>query len=114
MLFIQELQYCQLEEHIMSQVAVLGFGAMGSRMVENLLKANHQVVVSNRTQEKVKRLQEQGAIYAATPREAAEQADIVISMVTDSDASRAIWLNRETGAILGLRKDAIAIRCNSY
>ncbi|OKH34216.1 3-hydroxyisobutyrate dehydrogenase [Calothrix sp. HK-06] len=97
----------------MSQVAVLGIGAMGSRMVENLLNANHQVVVYNRTEDKVKPLQKLGAVYAATPREAAEQADIIISMVTDSNASRAIWLNQETGAILGLRKDAIAIESST-
>lgn len=114
MLLLQELQCCQLEElFIMSQVAMLGVGAMGSRMVENLLNANHQVVVYNRTENKVKPLQKLGAVYAATPREAAEQADIIISMVTDSDASRAIWLDEETGAILGLRKHAIAIESST-
>jgi 3-hydroxyisobutyrate dehydrogenase-like beta-hydroxyacid dehydrogenase len=103
----------ELEELFMSRIAVLGVGAMGSRMVVNLLNGNHQVVVYNRTEEKVKPLQKLGAIYAVTPREAAQQADIVISMVTDTDASCEIWLNQETGAILGLRKDAIAIESST-
>ncbi|NER49707.1 MAG: NAD(P)-dependent oxidoreductase [Symploca sp. SIO1A3] len=97
----------------MSRIAVLGMGAMGSRIAQNLLKTNHQVIVYNRTADKAKSLVEQGAIYAAKPREAAEQADIVISMVTDDLASRAVWLDPETGAILGLSKNAIAIESST-
>ncbi|MBD2308080.1 NAD(P)-dependent oxidoreductase [Chroococcidiopsis sp. FACHB-1243] len=97
----------------MSRIAVLGIGAMGSRVAQNLLKANHQVVVYNRTAEKAMPLVNQGAIYAATPREAAEQADIVISMVADNDVSRAVWCDSATGAVLGLRKDAIAIESST-
>ena len=97
----------------MSRIAVLGMGAMGSRIAQKLLKTNYQVIVYNRTADKAKLLVEQGAIYAAKPREAAEQADIVISMVTDDLASRAVWLDPETGAILGLSKNAIAIESST-
>ncbi len=97
----------------MSRVAVLGIGAMGSRIAQNLLNCNHQVVVYNRTADKVKPLLDKGAVYAPTPREAAEQADIVISMVTDNDVSRAVWLDVETGAVRGLGKDAIAIESST-
>jgi len=97
----------------MSKIAVLGIGAMGSRMAQNLLKANYPVVVYNRTVDKVKPLLEQGAIYAETPREATEQANITISMVTDDEASRSLWLTPETGAIAGLRQDAIAIESST-
>ncbi|NEQ70354.1 MAG: NAD(P)-dependent oxidoreductase [Symploca sp. SIO2D2] len=97
----------------MSRIAVLGMGAMGSRIAQKLLKTNHQVIVYNRTADKAKLLVEQGAIYAAKPREAAEQAEIVISMVTDDLASRAVWLDPETGAILGLSKNAIAIESST-
>ncbi|MBE9166858.1 serine hydrolase [Pleurocapsales cyanobacterium LEGE 06147] len=91
---------------VMKRIAVLGSGAMGSRIVQNLLNAKYQVVVYNRTADKVKPLLNQGAVYAATPREAAEQADIAIGMVTDNDVSRSVWLDPETGAALGLGKDA--------
>jgi 3-hydroxyisobutyrate dehydrogenase len=97
----------------MSRIAVLGTGAMGFRVAQNLIHANHQVVVYNRTADKVMALVNQGAIYAATPKEAAEQAEIVISMVTDSNASRKIWLDQETGAVMGLREDAIAIESST-
>ncbi|MBE9003998.1 NAD(P)-dependent oxidoreductase [Fortiea sp. LEGE XX443] len=97
----------------MSRVAVLGIGAIGSRVAQNLLDANHEVVVYNRTPEKAIPLVNKGAIYAATPREASENADIVISMVTDNDASRVIWLDEETGAVMGLGKNAIAIESST-
>lgn len=97
----------------MNRIAVLGSGAMGSRIVQNLLNAQHQVVVYNRTADKVKPLLDRGATYAATPREAAAQADIVLSMVTDDDVSRAVWLAPETGAVMGLNRNAIAIESST-
>ncbi len=97
----------------MKRIAVLGSGAMGSRMVQNLLNAQYPVVVYNRTESKVSSLLEKGAVYAATPRDAAEQADIVIGMVTDNDVSRKIWLDPETGAALGLSKNQIAIESST-
>ena len=97
----------------MSRVAVLGAGAMGFRMAQNLLSANHSVVVYSRTPDKVMPLVDQGAVYAATPRDATEQADVVISMVTDDEASRTIWLTLETGAIAGLSATKIAIESST-
>lgn len=97
----------------MSRIAVLGTGAMGSRIVQNLLQANHQVAVYNRSIDKVKPLLERGAVYAATPREAVQQADFVISMVTNDEVSRIVWLSSETGAVLGLGNDAIAIESST-
>lgn len=97
----------------MNRIAVLGTGSMGSRVVQNLLNANHQVIAYNRTMDRVMPLLNQGAVYAATPREAAEQADLVISMVTDDDVSRKVWLDPETGAAIGLRKNTIAIESST-
>jgi 3-hydroxyisobutyrate dehydrogenase len=97
----------------MSRIAVLGIGAMGSRIAQNLLKANYQVIVYSRSSDKARFLVEQGAVYSATPREAAEQAEIVISMVADNEASRSIWLDPETGAAMGLSQNAIAIESST-
>jgi len=96
-----------------NQIAVLGSGAMGFRIAQNLLNANYQVVVYNRTVIKAKPLVEQGAIFATTPREAAQQADVVISMVTDNAASRTVWLNSKTGAAAGLSEGSIAIESST-
>jgi 3-hydroxyisobutyrate dehydrogenase len=97
----------------MSRIAVLGTGAMGSRIIQNLLKAQHQVVVYNRTKDKVTPLLDQGATYAPTPRSAAAQAEIVISMVTDDQVSRSVWLDEETGAVNGLAQGAVAIESST-
>lgn len=97
----------------MTRVAILGVGAMGSRLAQNLLKTNHTVVVFSRTATKAAHLVEQGAIYAATPRTAAAEAEVVISMVTDDLASHAVWLTPETGAIASLQPGAIAIESST-
>jgi 3-hydroxyisobutyrate dehydrogenase len=97
----------------MSRVALLGAGAMGSRVAQHLINANHQVVMYNRTADRVTALLDLGAVYAATPREAAEQAEIVISMVTDDEASRTVWLAAETGAAMGLGHGVIAIESST-
>jgi 3-hydroxyisobutyrate dehydrogenase len=104
------------ETHLMDKqttVAILGLGAMGSRMAHNLINAGASVAVYNRSAEKAKPLVDQGAIWAATPREAADQAQFVISMVRDDDASRQVWLAADTGAIRGLKPTAIAIESST-
>jgi 3-hydroxyisobutyrate dehydrogenase len=95
------------------KIAILGCGAMGSRMAQNLLNADYPVVVYNRTAAKVQSLIDRGAVFAATPKAAVAQAEIVISMVADDDVSRRIWLDPETGALAGLRKDQIAIESST-
>lgn len=97
----------------MSQITVLGLGAMGSRMAANLLAAGHHVTVWNRTPAAAETLVSQGAVQALTPREAAKGADFVISMLRDDVASRQVWLDAETGAILGMAAGAVAIESST-
>ena len=97
----------------MSKVAVLGLGAMGSRMARNLLKADHDVTVYNRSPERAEMLESEGAGRTETPREAAERSEIVVSMVADDDASQGVWLNEETGAAHGLGEGALAIESST-
>jgi 3-hydroxyisobutyrate dehydrogenase/2-hydroxy-3-oxopropionate reductase len=67
--------------------AVIGLGAMGSRMAERLL-AGYDVVVWNRTEAKARPLVEAGARAATSPAAAAAQADVVITMVSDPTGLR--------------------------
>jgi 3-hydroxyisobutyrate dehydrogenase len=94
-------------------VAVIGLGAMGSRLAHNLLNAGCPVVVYNRTIEKAHPLVDRGATFVTSPRTAAEQSDVVISMVMDDEISRQVWLAAETGASLGLTPDKIAIEMST-
>ena len=72
----------------MTTVAVIGLGAMGSRMARRLLDHGHEVVVWNRTPARTSDLTEAGAIAVASPAEAARQAEAVITMVADPQALR--------------------------
>lgn len=97
----------------MTRISVLGLGAMGSRMAENLLKAGHSVTVWNRTPSAAAALSAAGAKHAMTPREAATDAQFVIAMVRDDEASRELWLAADTGALAGMSEGSIAIESST-
>ena len=102
----------------MSRVAVVGLGRMGRGMAGRLLAAGHEVVVTNRTPGTAPGLLTDGARWADTPRQAAESADAVLVMVSDDDASRAVWLGADgvlTGAVStgAVVPGALAIECST-
>jgi 3-hydroxyisobutyrate dehydrogenase-like beta-hydroxyacid dehydrogenase len=73
-----------------ARVAVIGLGGMGSRVARRLLDAGNELVVWNRTPEKVTPLSEVGAVAAESPAGAAQQADVAITMVSDPPALEAV------------------------
>ena len=77
------------------KVAVVGLGAMGSRIATRLLTAGHDLVVWNRSPEKLDPLLAQGAVVAVTPAEAATRADVLITMVAGPEALRAVSDGRD-------------------
>jgi 3-hydroxyisobutyrate dehydrogenase len=89
-------------------VGFLGLGVMGAGMAGRLIDTGLSVVVWNRSPERAEPFVTRGARLAATPREAADGADVVMAMVADDAASRAVWLG-DNGAVAGLRRGAIAI-----
>jgi 3-hydroxyisobutyrate dehydrogenase-like beta-hydroxyacid dehydrogenase len=74
----------------MTAIGFVGLGAMGGRIVGRLLVAGHQVYGTNRTAAKAAPLVERGLAWRDTPREVAEAAAVVFSMVTDDAALEAI------------------------
>jgi len=100
-------------ERMMTKVAVLGLGAMGARMANRLVQAGHEVTVYNRSATRVQPLVAAGARSAKTMRAAAEQADIVISVLTDDAAAKAVWLEETSGALHGMRAKTMAIECST-
>lgn len=96
----------------MARVGWIGLGAMGERMVRHLL-ADHDVVVHNRTRARAAALLANGAEWAASPRAAAEGAEVVISMVTDDGASEAVWLHPESGALQAVSPGALVMECST-
>src|SRR3954467_3233048 len=66
------------------QVGFIGLGIMGSLQAANLAKAGYELTVYNRTREKADAwTAAHGGTVAGSPKEGAERADIVITMVVD-------------------------------
>jgi 3-hydroxyisobutyrate dehydrogenase-like beta-hydroxyacid dehydrogenase len=85
---------------------------MGSRLVKRLLNSGHRVTGYNRTVEKAQALRYMGLHVAATPREAAEAASIVFTMVSDNAALVAVTLGPK-GVIAGLSPGAILVEMST-
>jgi 3-hydroxyisobutyrate dehydrogenase-like beta-hydroxyacid dehydrogenase len=85
----------------MPTLGFVGLGVMGGGMARRLLAAGHTVHGYNRTPEKARPLEELGLRVEDSPRAVAEPADVVLSMVTNAAALRAI-AEGEDGILAGL------------
>jgi 2-hydroxy-3-oxopropionate reductase len=84
------------------QIGFIGLGIMGRPMAHNLLTAGYALVVHNRSRGPVDELVAAGASAAATPREVAQQCDLVITMLPDGPDVRAVATG-ESGLLAGAR-----------
>jgi 3-hydroxyisobutyrate dehydrogenase len=100
-----------------TSVAFLGLGVMGYPMAGHLAKAGHRVTVYNRSSAKASSWNAEFAAtpsslgahgQAATPREAAQQADIVFCCVGNDDDLRSVVLGPD-GAFAGMKPGAIFV-----
>ena len=62
-------------------IGFVGTGVMGKSMALHFLKDGYRVIAYNRTKEKASELLEKGATWVSTPKEVAEQANVIITMV---------------------------------
>ena len=74
----------------MANLGFVGLGVMGSEMVKRLLSKGHSVTGYNRTRSKAEGLLQAGMKWGNSPREVVTSADMVLSMVTNSTALRAV------------------------
>ena len=88
------------------RVGFVGLGAMGAGIVKRLLAAGHTVTGWNRTKEKAEPLITMGMRWADSPRQVADQSEVVFTIVTDAAAVRTVALGPD-GVISGLAKDGI-------
>jgi len=70
----------------MSNVAFCGLGQMGAPMAARLLEAGHDLTVWNRNPDRASPIVARGARRAATPAEAAAEAEIAVTMLADPSA----------------------------
>jgi 3-hydroxyisobutyrate dehydrogenase len=89
-------------------VAFVGLGIMGLPMAQNLVKAGFKLRAFNRTPGKARVLVDAGAVECPSPRAAAEGADIVITMVTDTPDVEAVLFGKD-GVVEGARPGTLVI-----
>ena len=90
------------------RVGFVGLGLMGAPMSRNLLKAGHTVKAWNRTKSKVDEFVADGGEAASSPKNAATDVDVVITMVTDSPDVLEVALG-ENGVIHGLSNGSVYV-----
>ena len=96
----------------MTRVAFIGLGRMGHGMAGRYLDAGFTVAVWNRSKAKAEDLIARGAHWATSPEDAAIDADAVVTMVADDEASRRVWLG-EDGAAANMKAGTLAIECST-
>jgi 3-hydroxyisobutyrate dehydrogenase-like beta-hydroxyacid dehydrogenase len=92
----------------MTTIGFIGLGTMGGSIAGHLLEQGHTVHGYNRTPARAAALVERGLILHTSPRAVAAAADVVFSMVTDTDALRAITTGPD-GILAGLRRGQVYI-----
>lgn len=75
-------------------IGFIGAGVMGKSMAGHLLSAGYPLIVYSRTQEKALDLLAKGAVWVESPREMAEQANVIITMVGYPSDVEEIYLGK--------------------
>jgi len=90
----------------LERVGFAGLGAMGGGIARRLLDAGYDVVGWNRTRERAEPLVAAGMGWADTPRELAESADVLFTMLTNTAAIEATAAGAD-GVLAGLREGVV-------
>ena len=90
------------------KVGFIGLGIMGGPMAKNLLQEGHELVLYNRTREKAEELAGDGAEVAGSPKEVAQQSDIIVTMLPDSPQVEEV-LAGEDGVFEGVNEGALIV-----
>jgi 3-hydroxyisobutyrate dehydrogenase-like beta-hydroxyacid dehydrogenase len=96
----------------MAHVAFIGLGHMGHGMAGRYLDSGFDVALWNRSKAKAEDLIGRGARWAASPADAADGADAIVTMVADDEASHAVWLGKD-GAASTVKAGTLAIECST-
>lgn len=94
----------------MKRIGVIGIGTMGHGIADNFLKNGYDVIVWNRTPEKVADLLEKGAVAAKTPKEAAAKSDLIFEVTANDESAAEVWLG-DDGILAGATDEKFLITC---
>jgi 3-hydroxyisobutyrate dehydrogenase-like beta-hydroxyacid dehydrogenase len=90
------------------KIGFIGLGTMGHPMAHNLLKNGYELIIFNRTKEKMSDLEGEGVVIANSPKEVAAQSNIVFTMLTADAAVEEVILG-ENGVIYGAHPGLIVV-----
>jgi 3-hydroxyisobutyrate dehydrogenase-like beta-hydroxyacid dehydrogenase len=96
----------------MAKLGYVGLGVMGGRMARRLMDAGHSVTGYNRTKSKGQWLVEAGMKWGDTPREVAEAADVVFTMVANTKALKAVTSGAD-GLLAGLSPGKVFVEMST-
>ena len=94
------------------RVGIVGIGIMGTAMMRNLVTDGFEVVGYDIAEQAMARLAKAGGITAASPRDVAEKADIVITSVPSVDAFEQV-IAGQGGIASSNGKGQIVIECST-
>jgi 2-hydroxy-3-oxopropionate reductase len=78
----------------MKTVGFIGTGGMGNGMAANLIKAGYRLVVNDLNRAQARELEGKGAQFKDSPRAVAESCELVLSMLPNNDAVKAVGLGK--------------------
>ena len=90
----------------MTKVGIIGTGMLGEAVGLHLLDLKYELIVYNRTKDKVENLVKHGAISVDTPKNVAEKSDIVITVVKDASAVNDVAFGKN-GIIYGVNSELV-------
>ena len=79
----------------MKKIGIIGLGILGNAVALHLLDSGFEVTVYNRTKEKTTQAKENGAKVATSPKEIAENSELVITVVKDASAVKEISFEKD-------------------
>ena len=84
----------------MKKIGLVGVGMLGNAVGMHLLEAGYRVTAWNRTRKKTDAIKKNGAVIVETPRQVAENSEMVITVVKDANALKRVSFYKD-GIIFG-------------
>ena len=94
------------------KIGFIGLGIMGKPMSRNLLKAGFELIVYDIDETAVKIIEKAGAKLASSPKEVAQNSDVIITMLPKASIGKSV-LEDENGILAGIKENSVVIDMSS-
>lgn len=94
------------------KIGFIGLGIMGKPMSRNLLKAGFELIVYDIDETAVKIIEKAGAKPASSPKEVAQNSDVIITMLPKASIGKSV-LEDENGILSGIKENSVVIDMSS-